>query len=42
MKIAFVFLPLAFNGPCISESGPKVMEFFLKKIIIKEIITCFH
>lgn len=31
MKIAFVFLPLAFNGPCISESGPKVMEFFLKK-----------
>lgn len=31
MKTAYVFLPLAFNGPCICESGPKVMEFFLKK-----------
>ena len=31
MKIAYVFIPFAYNGPCISESGPKVMHFELRK-----------
>ena len=30
-KIAFVFIPNSYNGPCITESGPKVFEFILKK-----------
>lgn len=31
MKIAYVFIPFAYNGPCISESGPKVMHYELEK-----------
>lgn len=30
-SIAYVFIPSSYNGPCISESGPKVFEYILKK-----------
>jgi len=30
-EVAFVFIPNSYNGPCISENGPKVLEFILKK-----------
>ena len=30
-KIAYVFIPCSYNGPCITESGPKVFEYVLKK-----------
>lgn len=31
MKIACVFIPFAYNGPCVTESGPKVMQFEINK-----------
>lgn len=37
MKKCFVFIPFAYNGPCVSESGPKVIEYELKKIYNKNI-----
>ena len=30
-KIAYVFIPCSYNGPCITESGPKVFEHVLQK-----------
>lgn len=31
MKLAYIFIPFAYNGPCVTESGPKVMQFELTK-----------
>lgn len=31
MGIAYVFLPNSYNGPCITESAPRVFELILKK-----------
>ncbi len=31
MNIAYVFIPFAYNGPCVTESGPKVMQFEINK-----------
>ena len=31
MKIAYIFIPFAYNGPCVTESGPKVMQFEISK-----------
>lgn len=31
MRIAYIFIPFAYNGPCVSESGPRVMQFEISK-----------
>ena len=31
MKIAYIFIPFAYNGPCVTESGPKAMQFEINK-----------
>lgn len=31
MSIAYIFIPFAYNGPCVTESGPKVMQFEINK-----------
>ena len=33
MNICFVFLPFAYNGPCVTESGPKVIHHGIKRYI---------
>lgn len=33
MKIKYLFFPFAFNGPCVTQLGPLVLEYELKKTI---------